>query len=143
MMRLRSLLNRRGSRGFTLVELLVSLIIGTLIAGGVMGLISVSLQYQHRMKEKSGIQPILESAAEVILADPRQIEKGSVPLGEVPGSPTVEVLAVPVNLPNANRFGAPDRGQLTRVMLVFAGHRLELSVIIPPPESDKNAIEKQ
>ena len=125
---------RSDCAGFTLIELLVSLIIGTLMAGGIMGLISVSLQYSHRIKEKSEIHPILESAAEVILANPEQAEQGSVVLGELPGAPVVGVLLAPVQLPQAQRAGAPG-GRLMRVMLVYKKQQLEFSIIIPPPET--------
>ena len=50
--------------------MMVSLAIGTLIIGAVMGLISESIRYRINLKEKAYIQPILESAAQVILADP-------------------------------------------------------------------------
>jgi prepilin-type N-terminal cleavage/methylation domain-containing protein len=124
---------RSGCAGFTLIELLVSLVIGTLIAGGIMGLISVSLQYSHRIKEKSEIRPILESAAEVILANPDLAEQGSVVLGELPGSPVVGVFVVPVQLPRVQRAGTPA-GRLMRIMLVYKKQQLEFSIIIPPPE---------
>ena len=71
--------SRRG--GFTLLEVLVSLILGSMIVGGLMGLISLSLHYQHRLKIKSQIQPLLESAAEEILADPQKAAAGSMSMG--------------------------------------------------------------
>jgi len=77
--------DRRRARGFTLLEMLVSLIVGTLIVGGVMGLISSSMQYKFRLKDKSLAQPILETAAQAILADPKRI--GDRYLREPKGSP--------------------------------------------------------
>jgi hypothetical protein len=137
MIRLNRYIPGRRSGGFTLMEILVSLIVGTLIAGGVLGLISVTLQYNHRIRSKSEIQPILESAAELILANPRQAEAGSIVLGELPGSPTVGILLSPVDLPHETRLGTRGggpTGQLNRIMLVYQGHGLEFSLIIPPPD---------
>jgi len=43
----------RSNGGFTLVEVMVALIISTVIVGGGIGLISASLPYRKRIKEKS------------------------------------------------------------------------------------------
>ncbi len=115
--------------GFTLLEMLVSLIIGTLILGGVMGMISVSMQYRYRLQEKSQIQPVLESAAQMVLADPKRATEGVINLPELPGAPAVRVSALPVDLPNMQT--GIKRGQLTRVMLRYKTGELEFSVIIP------------
>lgn len=117
-------------RGFTLLEMLVSLMIGTLIVGGVMGLISVSLQSKFRIRDKSQIQPILESAAQIILADPARVAEGNIQLAELPGSPVVDVVAAPVQLPEGGL--AAMAGQLCRVMLIYKSGQLEFSVIVPP-----------
>ena len=76
-----------GRAGFTLIEVLVGLIIGTLILGGVMGLISVSLQYTQRVKEKAQVQPVLEAAAQQILADPKKALEGSLSMGGTADAP--------------------------------------------------------
>jgi prepilin-type N-terminal cleavage/methylation domain-containing protein len=119
----------RPSRGFTLLEMLVSLIIGTLIIGGVMGMVSVSMQYRYRLNEKRQIQPVLESAAQMILADPTRVAEGSINLSELPGAPTVRVSTEPVDLSDM-RTGT-KQGQLNRVMLHYKTGELEFSVIIP------------
>lgn len=121
-----------GSRGFTLLEMLVSLIIGTIVAGGVMGLISVSLQHKFRLKDKSQIQPILETAAEAILADPQRIRDGSVSFGELSGAPVVKISAAPVEI-GENPAGNKS-GQLYRVILDYRGGYLEFSVLLPPED---------
>ncbi len=119
----------KGRRGFTLIEMLISLAIGVMIVGGVMGVISVSMQYKYRLKEKSRIQPILETAAQAIMADPGRIAEGSIKFGKVSGSPVVGISAVPVGLPD----GVPARnGQLYRVMLDYRGQDLEFSLLVPP-----------
>jgi hypothetical protein len=110
--------------------MLVSLIVGTLIVGGVMGLISVSMQHKFRLRDKAQIQPILESAAQIILADPARAADGNIKLGELPGSPVVNVIAVPVELPEGG-IGA-KAGQLCRIMLLYGSGQLEFSVIVPP-----------
>ena len=69
--------------GFTLLETVVSLAIGTLIIGSVMGLISESLRYRMNLKEKAQAQTVLDSAAQIILADPEKAAQGFVRLGEL------------------------------------------------------------
>lgn len=120
---------RPGLRGFTLLEMLVSLIIGTIIAGGVMGLISVSMQHKFRIKEKAQIQPIMESAAQILLADPARATEGSVVLNNLNGSPIVGVRLVPVTLDD--NLPGNSAGQLCRVMLNYKTGQLEFSLIIP------------
>ncbi len=118
-----------GSTGFTLLEILVSLGISALIIGAVMGLISASLQHKFNLKEKSQLQPILESAAEIILADPVKAMDGSVQLNELSGSPVVGVSVVPVPLEDTR--AGQKQFQLCRVMLNYKSGSLEFSVIIP------------
>lgn len=117
-------------RGFTLLEMLIGLAIGTLIIGSVMGIISEALRYKVNLKDKAYIQPVLESAAQVILADPVKAMQGSVRLGELEGSPEVGVHLMPVPL-NDQRGDAGKSGQLYRVMLNYRSASLELSIIIP------------
>ena len=119
----------RSRSGFTLLEMLVSLIIGTLIIGGVMGMISVSMQYRYRLREKSQIQPVLESAAQVVLADPKRATEGVINLSELPGSPAVPVSVLPEDLSDMRT--ETKRGQLNRVILRYKTGELEFSVIIP------------
>ena len=117
-------------RGFTLLEMMVSLAIGALIIGAVMGLISESLRYRVNLKEKAYIQPILESGAQVILADPVKAMAGFVRLSEFEGSPEVGVslLAVPLDQESE---GGGKFGRLCRVMLNYRSSSLEFSIIIP------------
>jgi prepilin-type N-terminal cleavage/methylation domain-containing protein len=117
-------------RGFTLLEMLVSLAIGVLIIGAVMGLISESLRYRFNLKEKAVIQPILEAAAQVILADPVKAMDGFVSLGELEGSPEVGVYLLPVPLERGSEGGGKS-GRLYRVMLYYKSASLEFSIIIP------------
>ena len=115
--------------GFTLLEVMVSLVIGTLIIGSVMGLISESLRYKINLKEKSQVQPILESAAQVILADPVKATQGFVRLGELEGPPEVGVSLLPVQL--EGQTPGESFGRLFRVMLNYKSAKLEFSIIIP------------
>ena len=116
-------------RGFTLLEMLVGLAIGTLIIGAVMGIISEALRYRVNLKDKANIQPVLESAAQVILADPAKALQGVVRLGELEGTPEVGVLLIPVPLydqgENSGKFG-----QLFRVILSYGAGNLEFSIMI-------------
>ena len=121
--------------GFTLLEVLVSLIVGTLIIGAVMGVISQSLRYRAELKEKAAIQPVLESAARIILANPDRALEGVLRLTEIEGAPQVVVNVLPVPLeepPAGEAGGAGGAGRLCRVYLNYRSAFLEFSVIIPP-----------
>lgn len=126
----------RKTHGFTLLEMLVSLAIGALIIGAVTGLISESLRYRVNLKEKANIQPILESAAEIILADPAKAMQGVVRLTELEGAPEVGVSLTPV--PLNNQWGEGQKsGRLYHVMLRYKSGYLEFSIIIPPDNDSR------
>jgi hypothetical protein len=110
--------------------MMVSLAIGALIIGAVMGLISESIRYRINLKEKAYIQPILESAAQVILADPVKAMAGFVRLGEIEGSPEVGVYLLAVPLAQESEGGGQS-GRLCRVTLNYKSSSLEFSIIIP------------
>ena len=120
---------KRRGHGFTLLEMMVSLAIGTLIIGSVMGLISESLRYKMNLQAKAQVQPVLESAAQVILADPVKATQGLVRLGELEGSPEVGVSLLPVQLEGQTQGN--NFGRLFRVMLNYKSANLEFSIIIP------------
>lgn len=120
------------AKGFTLLEVMVGLIVGTIVAGGVMGLISVSLQYKQRLKERSRIQPVLEAVAQAILADPRQAAEGNLNLGALKDAPPVDISVVRVA--EGQQSGSNRMDQLYRVLLACKGQMLEFSVIIPRSE---------
>ena len=120
------------AKGFTLLEVMVALIVGTIVAGGVMGLISVSLQYKQRLKEKSRIQPVLEAVAQAILADPRQAAEGNLNLSALKDAPPVDISVVRVA--EGQQSGSNRMDQLYRVLLACKGQMLEFSVIIPRSE---------
>lgn len=117
-------------QGFTLLEILVSLAIGALVIGAVMGVISESLRYRMNLKEKASIQPVLESAAQVILADPAKAMQGFVRLTEIEGAPQVAVSMTPVALDD-RLAGGGKFGRLYRVLLNYKSAMLEFSIIIP------------
>ena len=118
---------------------MVSLIIGALILGGLMGLISVSLQFSQRLKEKSQIQPVLESVAQEILANPQQAVAGTITLGSAPDAPRVNIQFAREELPQIK--GMPARpGELYRVLLECRGQILEFSLFVTPSEG-KNTLE--
>jgi len=118
--------------GFTLLEVMVALVLGTLIVGGVMGLISVSMQYSQRVKDKIQVQPVLEAAAQEILTHPEIAEQDSLTLKNLPKSPTVGIALAKVELPGDNPGKLWD--SLYRVKLYYRESMLELSMIIPPSE---------
>lgn len=117
----------KSERGFTLIEMLVALMVGTVIVGGVMGLISVSLQYKTRLKDKRQIQPILETAAQAILADPGRIAEGKIAFGDKRGAPVVLVRSAKVD---TGQKSSGSGGNLYRVMLDYRGEHLEFSVLV-------------
>ena len=120
----------RTTGGFTLLEVMVALIIGTVIVGGVMGVISVSLQYSKRVKEKSLYQPVLEAAAQEILANPELAKEGAINVAGIPNAPPVSVSIAEVTGSSGDEVRIRT-GQLYRVLLSCAGQVLEFSVIIP------------
>lgn len=124
--------------GFTLLEVLVSLILGSMIVGGLMGLISLSLHYQHRLKAKTQLQPLLEAAAEEILADPQKAGAGSLSLGSGANAARVNIRLTRVELPEPRGL-ATKIGALYRVLLECQGQILEFSLYLPP----KGAFETQ
>jgi prepilin-type N-terminal cleavage/methylation domain-containing protein len=115
--------------GFTLLEVMVTLALGALILGGLMGLISVSLQYNQRLKDKSQIQPLLESVAQEILADPKKATARSLSVGSGPDAPQVNILLAKVELPETRGTAIPT-GELYRVLLECRGQLLEFSLYI-------------
>jgi prepilin-type N-terminal cleavage/methylation domain-containing protein len=119
----------KGQAGFTLLEVMVSLAIAALMIGAVLGLISESLRYKINLKEKALIQPMLESAAQIILADPVKAMDGVVRLDEFEGSPMVGVSLTPVQIENTGMGG--KSAQLYRVMLSYKTASLEFSIIVP------------
>jgi len=122
-------------RGFTLLEVMVSLALGALILGGLMGLISVSLQYNQRLKDKSQIQPLLESAAQQILADPKKATARSISMGTGAGAPQVNVHLARVELPESKAI-AVRGGELYRVLLECRGQILEFSLFVTRSEME-------
>jgi prepilin-type N-terminal cleavage/methylation domain-containing protein len=126
-------LSSRNRGGFTLLEVMVSLVLGALIVGGLMGLISASLQYSQRLKVKSQIQPLLESAAQEILANPEKAMAGSLTLGKEIDAPRINIQIAREELPH--RKGIAGRpGELYRVLLECRGQLLEFSLYITPAE---------
>jgi len=119
-----------GSRGFTLLEVMVGLIIAVLVIGGVMGMLSASLNYSARVQQKSLAQPVLDAAAEQIMAKPELALEGSVQVGNGRDAPTVRVLLLKVENPDVQPLGQ-RQGELYQVKLSYADQSLEFSVIIP------------
>lgn len=125
---------RRGSSpGFTLLEVLVSLILGTLIVGGVMGVLSVSLQFMQRVDEKTSVQPVLEAAAQELLMFPERAKEGSLTLSQFPDRPRVDVTLFIVKDQDGYEVNS-SVGQLYQVQLSYRKNLLEFSLIIPPLE---------
>jgi len=120
----------RGRRGFTFFEVMVSLLIGTVVIGGVMGALSASLQYTKRLQEKALVQPVLEAVAQDIIANPQSVEMGAVAARGFPGEPSVEI-----SVTEAEEDGGLLNRQtdnLRRIQLRFRGEILEFSLIVPP-----------
>jgi prepilin-type N-terminal cleavage/methylation domain-containing protein len=122
------------SKGFTLLEIMVSLTVGALIMGGVMGAISLSLQYTQRVQKRLLESAVIECAAQQILANPGGFDRGDLVLNDFPGAPRVGVQVAKVELATAG-LGENRQGNLYRVLLSFAGQQLEFSIVVPPAES--------
>jgi prepilin-type N-terminal cleavage/methylation domain-containing protein len=117
-------------RGFTLLEVMLGLTLGVLVLGGVMGSISASMNFSQRIKERSQTQPVLEAAAQEILAHPEKADQGSMTVGTFPSSPVVSIGLSDVIGTDGKvlRIGS---GELYRVVLSYRGSILELSLIVP------------
>ena len=120
---------RRAEGGFTLLEVMVSLVIGTVIAGGVMGSISASLNLTQRIKIKSEIQPVLEAVAQELLTNPERAEQGRVALTTFPNAPPVDILMAPIE--QDDEGGTRRPGRLVRVLLQCRAQTLEFTMLIP------------
>ncbi|MGV8073656.1 MAG: type II secretion system protein J [Syntrophobacteraceae bacterium] len=130
MKRWRSSFRICSKRGFTLLEVMVALALGAIIVGGVMGLLSVTLQYTQRLQEKSRLQPVLDAAAQEIFANPEKALEEGLDMAAFPNSPSVQVFAVR-ETGNDESFGKHSKGRLYRVLLKCHGQILEFSIIIP------------
>jgi prepilin-type N-terminal cleavage/methylation domain-containing protein len=121
------------SDGFTLLEVMVALVIGVVVLGGVMGGISVALQYGARIKQRNAIHPVLEAAAQQILVYPEKLREGAVILEKIKDAPPVDVVARQVVAADGDEL--PNRSaQLYRVLLQCGGQTLEFSVLAPKSE---------
>lgn len=126
--------SKQSRKGFTLLEVMVSLTLGTLIAGAVMGVISVSLQYAKRIKESARIQPYLEAAAQEILASPETADSSAIEVGDPKNPVIIDVLVTPVQGIDGAESENSRAGQLARVLLRCRGRLIEFSILIPPLE---------
>jgi prepilin-type N-terminal cleavage/methylation domain-containing protein len=115
-----------GRKGFTLIEVLLALVIATLVVGGVMGSLSGSLRLKGQLARKREVWPVLETAAEKILARPALARDRTLRLDELPGGPAVEVRLV------GKGEIAGGGGTLARASLRYKGDMLEFSIILPP-----------
>lgn len=123
---------KKGShKGFTLLEVMVALVIGTVMIGGVMGMISATLRHSFKVNEKSRILPVLEAAAQEILAKPEKAAPGFMTPKAFSDAPTVKVALTRV-FDKEEGLGT-QKSQLFRVELSHRGHLLEFSLLIPQP----------
>lgn len=120
----------RSENGFTLLEVMVSLVVATLVVGGVMGVISASMQYSKRVQDKMQDWPVLEAAAQEILTNPEKAEDGSLTLDDLPDSPQVTIQITEVTDSDDKETGN-QFGKLYRVRLQYEKQVLEFSLIIP------------
>ncbi len=122
--------------GFTLLEVMVSLILGMLIVGGVMGAISMALNHHQRIQKRLFESAVLEAAAQQLLAQPQDITLGSVTLDDFPGSPKVDIQAVLVDVGEQSTAGS-RQNQLYRVLLGYARRQVELSILVPLEQENR------
>lgn len=132
--RFMSKLRRSRVAGFTLVEVLVSLVVGTLIVGGVMGMLGSSMKYRQRVADKIVEWPVLEAAAQQILADPESYLDSDVTLEQMPGKPVVSAQWTQVELLDQGPEGSQivTERSLVRVRLSYRKSRLRLSFVYSP-----------
>jgi hypothetical protein len=94
-----------------------------------MGLMSASLQFSDRIKEKSSIQPVLEAAAQELIAYPEKALDGNIVLPEFPQTSVIISLAEVVG--TDGEIVKNRNSQLYRIQLACQGQRLEFSLLIP------------
>ncbi len=123
-----------GQQGFTFFEVMISLIIGTVIIGGVMGVLSTSLQYTARWQEKTVVQPVLEAVAQEILANPELAKTGTVVAKGFSEEIPVELIVTEIE--GEDVFATPQLKNLRRVQVRYRGEMLEFSVLVPSKLSD-------
>jgi len=116
-----------------LLEVLASLVIGALVVGGLMGLISVSLQYSQRINKKALVQPLLEAAAQEILADPEKALSGDFAVSKTPDTPPITIRTTEVEILEPKAL-ANQIGRLLRVVLECRGQTIEFSLLLPTSE---------
>ncbi len=126
----------RSAGGFTLLEVMVSLVLGMLIVGGVMGGISMSIQYSQRVQKRLYESAVLEAAAQHLLAQPRDTLMGSIILDDFPGAPGVAVQAMRVDVGD-QPAGLDSQSSLYRVLLSYASKKVEFSLIIPSEQDSR------
>lgn len=122
---------RRNCSGFTLIEVLVSLVVGTLIVGGVMGVLGASLHYRQRVVAKTTDWPLLEAAAQKVLAAPEAFVGGDIALPDLPGAPVVRAEWTRIELLSGGLEQTEDLAgrSLYRVDLAYRKSRLHLSLV--------------
>ncbi len=111
------------SQGFTLIEVLVSLLIATILIGSAMALVGVSMKNVRHMDRIRTASPILDAAAQEIIRDPRKALTTPIILKDFPGEPSVSVEAQPVEEPAVT-------AKLYRITLHYGGETLAFSIIV-------------
>jgi hypothetical protein len=114
---------------------MVSLIVGALVVGGVMGAVSTSLHYSRRLEQKMRDCDILSALAERLLSRPEALHNGVVALEELPGVPAADVAVRRVEV-EPGEPGGKTHGELYRVRLRYATQELEFSMIVPPRKDE-------
>lgn len=114
---------KSNSSGFTLIEVLVSLLIATVVIGSTMALVGVSIKNINHVKRLRNALPVLDTAAQEIIRNPARALTSPLVLREFPNSPSVEIEAFPVKDPTVT-------AKLYRVVLRYGGETLVTSVII-------------
>ena len=121
-------------RGFTLIEVLVALVVAVVIAGGVMGVIASAHRFTFHVNEKSADQPILEAAAQELLAHPDRADEGSLEVGSGKTVAVVTVSTVRVQDSQGKMLGNKT-SELCRVRLAYHGQVLDFSLLVPMADS--------
>ncbi|MEJ5301346.1 MAG: prepilin-type N-terminal cleavage/methylation domain-containing protein [Thermodesulforhabdaceae bacterium] len=111
------------SQGFTLIEVLVSLLIATILIGSAMALVGVSMKNVRHMDRIRTASPILDAAAQEIIRDPSKALTTPIILKDFPGEPSVSVEVQPVEDPAVT-------AKLYRITLHYGGETLAFSIIV-------------
>ncbi len=113
----------QAQEGFSLLEALVSLIIASLVVGGVSAVYSAHADSKKRLQIKEQEFAVLESAMQGLISGTIPLKQGNLNVEALRGAPMVSVAYTTVR--------SSDKLALAKVTLRYGGSALQTSLLIP------------